>query len=118
MYRFSQISGIAVVAGLCLSSAAAANMADSFDINRYSASGEGRFETFHVDQIRSLASALEAGVLSQEAGVLSQETELLIAETPAGRLALIKDQMAFHHIAQGSAIDPVTEQPKDWIATF
>ncbi len=111
MYRFSQISGIAVVAGLCLSSAAAANIADSFDINRYSAAGEGRFETFHVDQIRSLASALEAGVLSQE-------TELLIAETPAGRLALIKDQMAFHHIAQGSAIDPVTEQPKDWIATF
>jgi hypothetical protein len=111
MYRFSQISGIAVVAGLCLCSAAAANMADSFDINRYSTAGEGRFKTFHIDQIRSLASALEAGVLSQE-------TELLIAETPAGRLALIKDQMAFHHIAQGSAIDPVTEQPKDWIATF
>jgi hypothetical protein len=37
---------------------------------------------------------------------------VLVLETAAGQLALLQDQMAFHHIAEGRAGD------KDWMATF
>ena len=37
---------------------------------------------------------------------------LLVMETAVGRLALITDQMTYHHIAQGRA------RNKDWMATF
>jgi len=43
---------------------------------------------------------------------VSATTRLLVLETAAGRLALINDQMVFHHIAQGKA------GGKDWMATF
>lgn len=69
------------------------------------------FETLHVEQTQTLAVALESGILGED-------TEILIAETAAGQLALVKDQMAFHHIAQGSAVDPTAQRSKDWIATF
>ena len=39
-------------------------------------------------------------------------TAILVIETAGGRLAFLRDQMAFHHIAQGRAGD------KDWMATF
>lgn len=96
---------------LLVPSALLANTADSFDIDRYSTAGEGMFETLHVEQTQALAAALESGILGED-------TEILIAETAAGQLALVKDQMAFHHIAQGSAVDPGTQRSKDWIATF
>ena len=76
-----------------------------FDASRYSTAGEGRFETFHITSTQPLAEALAAGVVGSE-------TELLIANAGGAQLALIKDQMAFHHIAQGQGPD------KDWMATF
>ena len=84
---------------------AAAQTAGTFDIERFSNFGEGWFETFYVDETNKLRDVVDAGVLVDD-------TKLLITETAAGPLALVLDQMAFHHIAQGRA------QGKDWMATF
>ncbi len=82
-----------------------ATTSETFDINRYNTAGEGWFKTFHVEHTQLLQTALESGVLI---GTM----EVLVTQTAAGKLALIMDQMAFHHIAQG------TENGKDWMATF
>jgi len=79
--------------------------AEEFDINRFSTAGEGWFKTFYVEETLSLKDALEAGKVNKDIAVL-------ITETAAGNLALITDQMAFHHLAQGTA------NGKDWMATF
>jgi hypothetical protein len=79
--------------------------AATFDINRYSTFGEGFFETYYVDEIQSLQAALDAGLVTES-------TTLLVTNTASGNLALIRDQMAFHHIAQGTA------DGQDWMATF
>jgi len=76
-----------------------------FDIERFSNSGNGWFETFHVEHTRSLQHVLAAGEVVND-------TRLLVLETAAGPLALLIDQMGYHHIAQGQA------GGKDWMATF
>ena len=76
-----------------------------FDINRFSNSGNGWFETFHVDRTRPLEDVLAAGEVAGE-------TRLLVLETEAAPLALLIDQMGYHHIAQGQV------DGKDWMATF
>jgi hypothetical protein len=76
-----------------------------FDIERFSNAGNGWFETFYVDKTERLADVLAA---ERVAG----DTRVLVLETAAGQLALLQDQMAFHHIAEGRAGD------KDWMATF
>lgn len=76
-----------------------------FDLTRFSSAGNGRFETFHVKDTQALEEALKAG---QVVG----DTRVLVMETAAGRLALLTDQMAYHHLAQGHA------GGKDWMATF
>ena len=45
-------------------------------------------------------------------GKVAGDTRLLIIKTAAGNLALLTDQMTYHHIAQGRA------RNKDWMATF
>jgi hypothetical protein len=82
-----------------------AQTAETFDINRYSTAGEGWFETFYIEDTQTLQSALDAGTVSAE-------MDVLVTETAVGKLALLKDQMAYHHIAQGTA------DGKDWMATF
>jgi hypothetical protein len=82
----------------------AGNTQPKFDISRL-ADSEGQFETFHVTGTQPLRQALEKGVLNDD-------TRLLVTETAAGKLALVTDQMAFHHIAQGVAAN------KEWMATF
>jgi len=47
-----------------------------------------------------------------DAGKVKADTALLVTETAAGKLALLRDQMAYHHIAQG------TVDGKNWMATF
>lgn len=79
--------------------------AATFDINRYSTFGEGIFETYYVDQTQALQAALANDLVAET-------TQLLITHTATGNLALIQDQMAFHHIAQGQA------DGLDWMATF
>jgi len=76
----------------------------AFDITRLVQS-EGRFETFHVTRTQPLRQALDGGVLTDD-------TRVLVTETAAGRLALLTDQMAYHHIAQGVAAG------REWMVTF
>jgi len=76
-----------------------------FDIDRFSNSGNGWFETFHVEQTRPLQDVLAAGEVTSE-------TRLLVFDAVAGPLALLIDQMGYHHIAQGQV------DGKDWMATF
>ena len=79
--------------------------ASDFDMQRYSTEGEGRFETFHVSASLPLKQALADKTVGDV-------TELLIVHAGERQIALIKDQMAFHHIAQGEL------EGKDWMATF
>src|SRR5262245_59332279 len=76
-----------------------------FDISHFNNTANGRFETFVVTRTESLAKVLEEGRVAKD-------TRLLVTETAAGKVALITDQMAFHHVAQGQA------GGKDWMATF
>ena len=77
----------------------------TFDIRRFTPTAAGTFETFYVTGTQSLKQALDAGTLKDD-------TRLLITETATGRLALLIDQMAFHHIAEGNT------GGKDWMVSF
>jgi len=76
-----------------------------FDISRFALTAVGTFETFYVKESYPLKKVLDAGKVAPD-------TRVLVMETAAGRLALITDQMNYHHIAQGRA------RNKDWMATF
>jgi len=104
--RRISLSAVALVAGLAVHVAhAQATSADTFDIERFSEAGKGWFETFYVSETHLLRDVLSAGTVSDD-------TKVLVTETADGPLALITDQMAFHHIAEG------TVGGKDWMATF
>lgn len=64
-----------------------------FDMNRFRSNGD-RWKPFRVEETQSLKDALTHGQLTGE-------TRILVMELPAGRLALVEDQMAYHHAAQG-----------------
>jgi hypothetical protein len=76
-----------------------------FDISRFSPTRIGTFETFYVTETHPLKQTLD---VAKVAG----DTRLLIIKTAAGNLALLTDQMTYHHIAQGRT------RNKDWMATF
>jgi hypothetical protein len=76
-----------------------------FDISRFALTPVGTFQTFNVKETFPLKMVLD------EAKVAS-DTRLLVIDTAAGKLALITDQMTYHHVAQGRA------RNKDWMATF
>src|SRR4029079_9779208 len=83
-----------IVASVSVSVAAQSDIGRKpFDIRRL-ADSEGQFQTFQVNETRPLRKALDAGIVRED-------TRLLVTETAGGKLALITDQMAFHHIAQG-----------------
>ena len=79
--------------------------ADGFDVDRFSNYSNGWFDTFYVEMTEPLKVA-------RQDGRLSDGTHMLIVETGAGPLAFIRDQMAYHHIAQGRA------GGKNWMTTF
>ncbi len=79
--------------------------APGFDIKRFSDAVNGLFDTFYVQKTQSLRYVLDQGKVAEG-------TRVLVFSTAAGKLALLTDQMAFHHIAQG------TDGGKDWMATF
>lgn len=91
----------------CVSGVALAQSAETFDIDRYSTYGEGWFETYYVteEDMQSLQALLDAGTVNGD-------MDLLVTETALGNLAMLKTQMSFHHIAQGTAAG------KNWMATF
>ena len=76
-----------------------------FDITRFANVANGTFVTFYVTNTEALRDVLKAGRVAED-------TRLLVTDTAAGRLALLMDQMAFHHSAQGRAGN------RDWLATF
>jgi hypothetical protein len=75
-----------------------------FDIRRFSPNG-GLFKTFDVEQIEPLQNVLKDGRVAED-------TPVLVTNTASGNLALLTDQMVFHHLAQGRA------GGKDWMAAF
>jgi hypothetical protein len=75
-----------------------------FDINRFASNG-GMFKTFNVEQTESLQKALQEGKVAED-------TPVLLTATAGGNLALLTEQMVFHHLAQGRA------GGKDWMAAF
>jgi hypothetical protein len=79
--------------------------APGFDISRFAPTAVGTFETFYVKETYPLKTVLDEGKVAAD-------TRLLVFTTAAGKLALITDQMTYHHIAQGQAHN------KDWMATF
>lgn len=76
-----------------------------FDITRARVGGGSRFTPFLVSETRSLRDALTEGVVEPD-------TRLLVMEHSAGRLALLTDQMVFHHVAQGD----IAGEP--WMVSF
>ena len=76
-----------------------------FDIARFALTAVGTFETFYVKETYPLKKVLDETKVAAD-------TRLLVITTAAGKLALITDQMTYHHIAQGRA------RNKDWMATF
>jgi len=76
-----------------------------FDISRFSGAGNGWFETFYVEDTERLQDVLAAARVAED-------TRLLVANTAGGRLAFITDQMAYHHIAEG------TTGGRDWLVSF
>ena len=100
-------SGLFVVLGALLAWPAfgwAQAASGDFDPSRLMA-GSGRFETFHVAKTQPLSQALSDGTISDEMPVL-------VTETATGSLALLTDQLAFHHLAQG------TEAGQPWMVSF
>jgi len=79
--------------------------APGFDISRFAPTAVGTFETFYVKDTYPLKKVLDEGKVAAD-------TRLLVFTTAAGKLALLTDQMTYHHIAQGQAHN------KDWMATF
>lgn len=76
----------------------------AFDISRFARNG-GIFKTFYVEQTEPLQKVMQEGRVAND-------TPVLVTATAAGNLALLTEQMVFHHIAQGHA------GGKDWMAAF
>ena len=76
-----------------------------FDMTRFSNAGNGWFKTFYVTETQPLRKALDDAKVAAD-------TRVLVLSIAGGKLALLTDQMSFHHIAQGTA------SGKTWMATF
>lgn len=79
--------------------------ARGFDLARLNTENYGAFLPFHVTDTRLLSRA-------RQDGTVADDTRVLVTDTAAGPLALLTDQMSYHHVAQGRA------GGKDWLATF
>ena len=95
---------LATLALLFTTSAVAAQEVD-FDIDVARIGVGGRFQPFVVENLEPLADALKAGRVQND-------TRLLVSQHPAGRVALLTDQMTYHHVAQGS----IAGEP--WMVSF
>ncbi len=99
---------IAAVAGVLTLSAQELVTAGSeeFDANRAMLLDSTVYVPFQVtDESRPLRDALSDGTLQDH-------TVLLIIEHSRGRLALVRDQMSYHHAAQGEIMG------EPWMVSF
>lgn len=101
---YPSLGHLAMLALLLTTSAIAAQEVD-FDIDVARIGVGGRFEPFVVENLEPLADALKAGRVQND-------TRLLVSQHPAGRVALLTDQMTYHHVAQGS----IAGEP--WMVSF
>ncbi len=105
--RNSMILGVALILAMHANSVAESpsNKRETFDISRFSNEIEGWFSPFYVTETKPIQAVLAARMIRQD-------TQVLVTETAAGKLALLTEQMAYHHIAQGVV------NGKAWMATF
>jgi hypothetical protein len=99
---------MATVAGVLALSAQELVTAGSeeFDRNRAMLFDSTIYAPFHVtDESRPLRDALSDGTLQDQ-------TVLLVIQNPEGKLALVRDQMSYHHVAQGE----IRGEP--WMVSF
>lgn len=76
-----------------------------FEPARFSASANGLFETFHVQDTERIRDALAAGLVAED-------TIVLVIDLGRDTLALLTEQMAYHHIAQGQTAGT------EWLVSF
>ncbi len=76
-----------------------------FDIDIARIGVGSRFEPFHVSETEALLDAISSGKLQGD-------TRVLVLDHPAGMLAFLTDQMAYHHVAQGE----IDGEP--WMVSF
>ena len=102
--RFVRVT-VLFVLPLSIWAAAVSGQDADFDINIARMGVGSRFEPFHVSESEPLGDAMSAGKLQGD-------TRVLVMDHPAGMLAFLTDQMAYHHVAQGE-IDG-----KPWMVSF
>jgi hypothetical protein len=76
-----------------------------FDVNRATLSETDMFEPFYVRSMQPLQRALAKGDVTTD-------TPVLALERAGGLLALLTQQMSYHHVAQGE----IAGQP--WLVSF
>ena len=99
------VAATAGVAFFALSATPLAAQIADFDPDRAWIAETGQFDPFLVESMKPLAAVLEANEIEKS-------TWLLVVEHPAGRLALVTDQLSYHHVAQGS----IRGEP--WMVSF
>ena len=90
---------------LSIWAAAVSGQDADFDINIARMGVGSRFEPFRVSESEPLRDAMSAGKLQGD-------TRVLVMDHPAGVLAFLTDQMAYHHVAQGE----IDGEP--WMVSF
>ena len=85
--------------------AAVSGQDTDFDIDIARISDSSIFEPFRVSESEPLRDAMSAGKLQGD-------TRVLVVHHPAGTLAFLTDQMAYHHVAQGE----IDGEP--WMVSF
>ena len=85
---------IAPCLALSLAGPLRAQEAAVFDTSRVLLYDTTRFQPFNVTETRTLRDALNDDVVHED-------TPLLVLEGSSGSLALLVEQMAYHHVAQG-----------------
>ena len=90
---------------LSIWAAAVSGQDADFDINIARMGVGSRFEPFRVSESEPLRDAMSAGKLQGD-------TRVLVMDHPAGVLAFLTDQVAYHHVAQGE----IDGEP--WMVSF
>jgi hypothetical protein len=76
-----------------------------FDVSRANFSVHGAFDPFVVETTVPLRDALKHELVASD-------TDVLLTDTATGPIALLVEQMAYHHLAQGRA------GGQDWLVSF
>ena len=92
--RFTVLFALPLSFWTAVASAQDTDFDTDFDIDIARIGVGSRFEPFRVSETEPLQDAMSAGKLQSD-------TRLLVLDHPAGVLAFLTDQMAYHHVAQG-----------------